>query len=96
MDDSSSRAVKRDKAAIAEGKEINKSLLCLKECFRALHSSNGHVNFRGSKLTMLLRRHLVSDGASACMIANVSPGEEDARKTANTLAYSALVAQAGA
>lgn len=44
----------------AEGAEINKSLLSLKECIRALHNARGgsgeaHLPFRASKLTMVLR-----------------------------------------
>lgn len=38
-----------------EGAEINKSLLALKECIRALDTKSGHVPFRASKLTMVLR-----------------------------------------
>ncbi|CEP19914.1 hypothetical protein [Parasitella parasitica] len=35
-----------------EGAEINRSLLALKECIRALDQDKGHAPFRGSKLTM--------------------------------------------
>ena len=38
-----------------EGAEINKSLLALKECIRALDSQSGHVPYRGSKLTLVLK-----------------------------------------
>ena len=31
-----------------EGAEINKSLLALKECIRALDSQSGHVPYRGT------------------------------------------------
>ena len=38
-----------------DGAEINKSLLCLKECIRALGAGHDHVPFRGSKLTQVLK-----------------------------------------
>lgn len=34
-----------------DGAEINKSLLALKECIRALDQAKKHLPFRGSKLT---------------------------------------------
>ena len=40
-----------DKKTRIDGAEINKSLLALKECIRALDQSKLHKPFRGSKLT---------------------------------------------
>jgi len=76
-----------------ESADINKSLLTLKECIRALDTSskNGnsstHVPYRGSKLTMVLKDCFTSDLAKTTMIATVSPGSSSADHTINTLRY---------
>lgn len=84
-----------DRARRAEGAEINKSLLALKECIRALDSrknnnSEAHVPFRASKLTLVLRDSFVSksDKSKIVMIACVGPGITSANHTINTLRYS--------
>ena len=48
-----------DRAEVAnsthiEGAEINKSLLALKECIRAMDQGNPHIPFRQSKLTQVI------------------------------------------
>jgi len=56
-----------------DGAEINKSLLALKECIRALDQNKGHTPFRGSKLTMVLKDSFQGNKCKTVMIANVSP-----------------------
>jgi kinesin family protein 2/24 len=71
-----------------EGAEINKSLLGLKECIRALDSNQGHVPFRASKLTMVLRDSFLNPQSSKIvMIACINPGSSSADHTINTLRY---------
>ena len=71
-----------------EGAEINKSLLGLKECIRALDSNQGHVPFRASKLTMVLRDSFLNPASSKIvMIACINPGSSSADHTINTLRY---------
>ena len=82
----------RSAAELAEGREINSSLLSLKECLRALARGSIHVPYRNAKLTHLLRRYLQADPARAIMIATVAPTISQALPTANTLQYAALVA----
>lgn len=69
-----------------EGAEINKSLLALKECIRALDSDQGHIPFRGSKLTEVLRDSFVGDSRTV-MISCVSPNSGSCEHTLNTLRY---------
>ena len=72
-----------------EGAEINKSLLALKECIRAMDTGNGHVPFRASKLTLALRDAFVGKGFinKVIMFACICPGSSSADHTLNTLRY---------
>ena len=76
-----------DRQTRLEGAEINKSLLALKECIRALDGGAGHVPFRGSKLTEVLRDSFVGDQARTVMIANISPSSSSVEHSLNTLRY---------
>ena len=92
---SDSKNVRNDNTVqMKERQEINKSLLALKECVRAMNLKKDHVPFRDSKLTMVLRPHLKANNSTAIMIANISPSDQHIKKTFNTLSYSALVAKA--
>ena len=73
-----------------DGAEINKSLLALKECIRALDQEKSHTPFRGSKLTLVLRDYFIGD-CKILMIANISPGNNSLDHTLNTLRYAERV-----
>ena len=84
-----------NKSRLAEGAEINKSLLALKECIRALDARKNkgnneqHVPFRNSKLTLVLRDSFLGK-ANLCkiiMISCVSPSNHSTNHTINTLRY---------
>ncbi|TXG61380.1 hypothetical protein EZV62_012743 [Acer yangbiense] len=75
-----------DKQTRMEGAEINKSLLALKECIRALDNDRGHIPFRGSKLTEVLRDSFVGDSRTV-MISCISPSSGSCEHTLNTLRY---------
>ena len=84
-----------NKSRLAEGAEINKSLLALKECIRALDArkakgnNDQHVPFRNSKLTLVLRDSFLGK-ANLCkiiMISCVSPSNHNSNHTINTLRY---------
>ena len=80
----------------AEGAEINKSLLALKECIRALQARKAsgnndiHVPFRASKLTHVLRDSFVSksDKSRIIMISCINPSYIFSNHSINTLRYS--------
>ena len=66
------------------------SLLALKECIRAMDSGQGHIPFRGSKLTLVLRNSFQSKGtvrSKIIMMACISPGSSSADHSLNTLKY---------
>lgn len=69
-----------------EGAEINKSLLALKECIRALDNDQIHIPFRGSKLTEVLRDSFVGNSKTV-MISCISPNAGSCEHTLNTLRY---------
>ncbi|ORC84755.1 mitotic centromere-associated kinesin (MCAK) [Trypanosoma theileri] len=75
-----------DRQTRHEGAEINKSLLALKECIRALDEKKRHVPFRGSKLTEILRDSFTGNSRTL-MIANISGSSCDYEHTLNTLRY---------
>ena len=76
-----------DKKTRIDGAEINKSLLALKECIRALDMDKKHAPFRGSKLTLVLRDSFIGANCKTLMIANISPSSSSADHTLNTLRY---------
>uniref|UniRef100_H3HCL1 Kinesin motor domain-containing protein n=1 Tax=Phytophthora ramorum TaxID=164328 RepID=H3HCL1_PHYRM len=79
-----------------EAREINSSLLALKECIRVqARQGSGHIPYRNSKLTMLLKCYLDAEIASSTiMITNVSSAATHLRKALDSISYAALVASA--
>lgn len=76
----------QNKQTRMDGAEINKSLLALKECIRALDQDKRHTPFRGSKLTLVLKDSFMGN-CKTLMIANLSPTASCCEHTLNTLRY---------
>ncbi len=74
---------------MAEGANINKSLLALGNCINLLSDVNkkgSFVPYRDSKLTRLLKESL-GGNTKSIMIACISPSFSCYEETANTLKY---------
>ncbi|RWR95465.1 kinesin-like protein KIN-5B [Cinnamomum micranthum f. kanehirae] len=69
-----------------EAGEINKSLLTLGRVITALVEHSGHIPYRDSKLTRLLRDSL-GGKTKTCIIATVSPSAHCLEETLSTLDY---------
>jgi len=69
-----------------EAGEINKSLLTLGRVINALVEHSGHVPYRDSKLTRLLRDSL-GGKTKTCIIATISPSVYCLEETLSTLDY---------
>ncbi|CAG7815852.1 unnamed protein product, partial [Allacma fusca] len=85
-----------DRQTRMEGAEINKSLLALKECIRALGRKGAHLPFRASKLTQVLRDSFIGEKSKTCMIAMISPGLSSCEHSLNTLRYADRVKELAA
>jgi kinesin family protein 2/24 len=79
-----------------EGAVINKSLLALRECIRALGRKGARVPFRTSKLTQVLRDSFIGEKSRTCMIAMISPGMESCEHTLHTLRFADRVKELAA
>ncbi|KAI8614128.1 P-loop containing nucleoside triphosphate hydrolase protein [Chytriomyces sp. MP71] len=93
---------RRDRLVQSEAAEINKSLLSLKECIRGLYrkccgfgEAEGHVPFRGSKLTHILRDSFLCARSRTVMVATVGPGNYSVEHTLNTMRYADRVKELG-
>ncbi|CAA2933623.1 kinesin KIN-5D [Olea europaea subsp. europaea] len=69
-----------------EAGEINKSLLTLGRVINALVEHSGHIPYRDSKLTRLLRDSL-GGKTKTCIIATISPSIHSLEETLSTLDY---------
>merc|ERR1719204_1080233 len=89
VDLSGSESVRRTQATgqrFSEGVNINKGLLALGNCIRALTDKKIHVPYRDSVLTKVLKECL-QHTSHICMIACISPTETDMHETINTLRF---------
>jgi len=91
-----------DKTRIQETKDINKSLMCLKDCIRNRSKAAVdpttfvHIPYRQSKLSLLLKDAFELESfiqSKTVVIANIAPSAADMAMTLNTLRYVAPIKQ---
>lgn len=75
-----------DKPTFKENAEINKSIMALKECIRAVKKNDSYIPYRGSKLTKLLKDSF-NKNSKTYVIATVSPEKSNVLDSINTLEY---------
>lgn len=78
--------------ALEEAKFINRSLSALSNVFINIRNNSAHVNFRDSKLTMMLKDCLSKEGKTL-MFVNLSPDAESAQESLCSLNFAATANQ---
>ncbi|KAK2195437.1 bifunctional Kinesin motor domain/Kinesin motor domain [Babesia duncani] len=86
--------INQPKQTQMDGAGINRSLLALKECIRAMDLDKTHIPFRDSELTKVLRDVFVGNSRNL-MIANICPSNVSCEQTLNTLRYASRVKNFG-
>lgn len=76
-----------DKTTRMEGRQINTSLLALKEVIRSLEGKRSHAPFRQSRLTQVLQESLTGNLCQTVVVACISAALENCQQTLNTLRY---------
>uniref|UniRef100_A0A0N4ZYT3 Kinesin-like protein n=1 Tax=Parastrongyloides trichosuri TaxID=131310 RepID=A0A0N4ZYT3_PARTI len=74
------------KGGAREAGKINTSLLSLGQVINALTEKSGHIPYRSSKLTRILKDSL-GGSALTCLIATISPTSSNKGETLSTLEY---------
>jgi len=70
-----------------EGKSINMSLMSLNDVMRNIHKKSGRISWRGSYLTMAMRKYLQAKNSISTVMCNVSSSVKHEKKTKSTLFY---------
>ena len=75
-----------NKEVFRENAEINKSILALKECIRAVKMGKKYIPYRHNNLTKILKDVFFGNGMSHVM-ATISPETHNTKESINTLTY---------